>query len=111
MLSDQSVSVASPEVEGQMSVIQNDFYYDLKVPLIIATIETFGKEESDDPSAVSYTHLKHVMTGVSYMIPAVTVGGVCIAIALATGTAGANGMEVTNEFWANINTCLLYTSS
>lgn len=47
---------------------------------------------------------KHVMTGVSYMIPAVTVGGVCIAIALATGTAGANGMEVTNEFWANINT-------
>lgn len=46
----------------------------------------------------------HVMTGVSYMIPAVTVGGVCIAFALATGTAGANGMEVTNEFWANINT-------
>lgn len=46
----------------------------------------------------------HVMTGVSYMIPAVTVGGVCIAFALATGTAGANGMEVTSEFWANINT-------
>lgn len=46
----------------------------------------------------------HVMTGVSYMIPAVTVGGVCIALALATGTAGANGMEVTNEFWQNINT-------
>lgn len=46
----------------------------------------------------------HAMTGVSYMIPAVTVGGVCIAIALATGTAGANGMEITNEFWANINT-------
>lgn len=46
----------------------------------------------------------HVMTGVSYMIPAVTVGGVCIAFALATGKAGANGMEVTNAFWANINT-------
>ncbi|MGN1182225.1 MAG: PTS fructose transporter subunit IIC, partial [Faecalibacillus sp.] len=46
----------------------------------------------------------HVMTGVSYMIPAVTVGGVCIAFALATGTAGANGMEVTSEFWNNIST-------
>lgn len=27
----------------------------------------------------------HVMTGVSYMIPAVTVGGICIALSLATG--------------------------
>lgn len=46
----------------------------------------------------------HAMTGVSYMIPAVVVGGIGIAIALATGTAGANGMEVTNPFWNNILT-------
>jgi PTS system, fructose subfamily, IIC component len=46
----------------------------------------------------------HVLSGVSYMIPAVTVGGICIAFALATGTAGAKGMEVTNEFWQNIST-------
>lgn len=45
---------------------------------------------------------KHAMTGVSYMIPAVTVGGVCIAIALATGTAGVSGIEVTSEFWNHI---------
>lgn len=59
MLSDQSVGSASPEVEGQMSVIQNDFYYDLKVPLIIATIETFGKEESDDPSVMISYLIEH----------------------------------------------------
>ena len=46
----------------------------------------------------------HAMTGVSYMIPAVVVGGIGIAIALATGTAGANGMEVTSPFWNNILT-------
>lgn len=42
-----------------MSVIQNDFYYDLKVPLIIATIETFGKEESDDPSVMISYLIEH----------------------------------------------------
>lgn len=46
----------------------------------------------------------HVMTGVSYMIPAVTVGGICIALALATGEAGDTGMVVTSEFWGNIST-------
>ncbi len=46
----------------------------------------------------------HLLTGVSYMIPMVTVGGICIAFALATGTAGANGMEVTSPFWNNILT-------
>lgn len=38
----------------------------------------------------------HLMTGVSYMIPSVVVGGICIAGALATGTPGAKGMEVTS---------------
>ena len=46
----------------------------------------------------------HVMTGVSYMIPAVVVGGVGIALALATGTAGDTGMVVTSPFWNNILT-------
>lgn len=46
----------------------------------------------------------HVMTGVSYMIPAVVVGGVGIAFALATGTASDTGMVVTSEFWNNILT-------
>ena len=46
----------------------------------------------------------HVMTGVSYMIPAVTVGGICVALSLATDKAGSAGMVVTNPFWKNINT-------
>ncbi|WP_249030055.1 PTS fructose transporter subunit IIC [Tannockella kyphosi] len=51
------------------------------------------------------TDLKnHVMTGVSYMIPAVTVGGICIAVALATGEAGDTGMVITSTFWNNVNT-------
>ncbi|MCI9533050.1 MAG: hypothetical protein HFH38_15345 [Lachnospiraceae bacterium] len=55
MLSDQSIAVASPETEGQMTVTQEDFYYDFKVPVIIAAIETFGKEDSDEQSVlVSY---------------------------------------------------------
>lgn len=41
-------------------------------------------------------------TGVSYMIPAVVVGGVFLAIALATGTATDAGMEVTNPFMQNL---------
>lgn len=55
MLSDQSIAVASPKMEGQMTVIQEDFYYDFKVPVIIAAIETFGKADSDEQSVlVSY---------------------------------------------------------
>lgn len=59
MLNDQSVSSASPEIEGQMSVLQNDFYYELKVPLIIASIETFGKEKSEDPSVLISYLIEH----------------------------------------------------
>lgn len=55
MLNDQSIAVASPQMEELMTVIQEDFYYDLKVPIIIAAIETFGKADSDDPSVlISY---------------------------------------------------------
>lgn len=41
-------------------------------------------------------------TGVSYMLPAVVVGGIFIALGLATGTAGESGMEVSSQFWKNI---------
>lgn len=41
-------------------------------------------------------------TGVSYMLPAVVVGGIFIALGLATGTAGESGMEVSSQFWQNI---------
>lgn len=44
----------------------------------------------------------HMMTGVSYMIPVVVIGGIFLAAALATGTPGENGMEVTNPFMQNI---------
>ncbi len=45
MLTDTSVSSASPDLEGQMTVIQEDFYYETKVPLVIAVIESFGETE------------------------------------------------------------------
>lgn len=41
-------------------------------------------------------------TGVSYMMPAVVVGGVFLAAALATGEATDTGMVVTNQFFKNL---------
>lgn len=41
-------------------------------------------------------------TGVSFMLPAVVVGGVFLAIALATGKPTDKGMEVTNQFMKNL---------
>lgn len=41
-------------------------------------------------------------TGVSFMLPSVVVGGIFIALGLATGTASDSGMEVTSQFWKNI---------
>lgn len=43
-------------------------------------------------------------TGVSYMLPTVVVGGVFLAIALATGEATDKGMVVSNPFFANLET-------
>lgn len=43
-------------------------------------------------------------TGVSYMMPAVVVGGIFLALALATGEATDAGMVVTNQFFKNILT-------
>ncbi|MFJ7935611.1 PTS fructose transporter subunit IIC [Sporosarcina sp. NPDC096371] len=43
-------------------------------------------------------------TGVSYMMPSVVVGGIFLAIALASGTPTDEGMVVTNPFLQNLNT-------
>jgi PTS system fructose-specific IIC component len=42
-------------------------------------------------------------TGVSFMLPAVVVGGIFLAVALATGKATDAGMEITNPFMKNLN--------
>ncbi len=42
-------------------------------------------------------------TGVSYMLPAVVVGGIFLAISLSTGKATDSGMQVTNTFMKNLN--------
>ena len=47
--------------------------------------------------------LKAFNTGVSYFIPVVVIGGGFLAFSLASGTAGKNGMEVTNPFMQNLN--------
>lgn len=43
-------------------------------------------------------------TGVSYMMPATVAGGIFLAIALATGQAGKEGMVVNNPFFQNLLT-------
>ena len=50
------------------------------------------------------TLLNAFNTGVSYFIPIVVIGGVFLAFSLASGTAGANGMEVTNPIMVSLNT-------
>lgn len=45
---------------------------------------------------------KAFSTGVSYMIPFVVVGGIFLAVALSTGEATADGMQVNNMFMQNI---------
>jgi PTS system fructose-specific IIC component/fructose-specific PTS system IIC-like component len=46
---------------------------------------------------------KAFSTGVSYMIPSVVVGGIFLAIALASGTPTDEGMVVKNSFLKNLN--------
>lgn len=41
-------------------------------------------------------------TGVSFMLPSVVVGGIFLAISLATGKASDSGMNVTNPFMKNL---------
>ena len=41
-------------------------------------------------------------TGVSFMLPAVVVGGIFLAVSLATGKASDSGMNVTNPFMKNL---------
>lgn len=42
-------------------------------------------------------------TGVSFMLPSVVVGGIFLAVALATGKATDAGMEITSPFMQNLN--------
>lgn len=42
-------------------------------------------------------------TGVSFMLPAVVVGGIFLAVSLATGETTGAGLEVTNPFMKNLN--------
>lgn len=42
-------------------------------------------------------------TGVSFMLPAVVVGGIFLAVSLATGETTGDGLEVTNPFMQNLN--------
>ncbi|WP_414049237.1 PTS fructose transporter subunit IIC [Macrococcus animalis] len=43
-------------------------------------------------------------TGVSYMLPSVVVGGIFLAIALSTGKATDEGMQITSQFMKDLNT-------
>lgn len=45
---------------------------------------------------------KSFSTGISYMLPVVVIGGLFLAIALATGTPTAEGLKVTNPFMKNL---------
>lgn len=44
-----------------------------------------------------------LLTGVSYMMPVVVVGGILLAISFATGEATSEGFVVTNQFMLNIS--------
>lgn len=46
---------------------------------------------------------KAFSTGVSYMMPSVVVGGIFLAVALASGKATDEGMIITNPFLQNLN--------
>ena len=45
---------------------------------------------------------KAFSTGISYMLPVVVVGGLFLALALASGTPTDEGMKVTNSFMKNL---------
>ena len=62
--------------------------------------------EDKKPSALSTVGkdlIKAFNTGVSYFIPIVVIGGVFLAFSLATGTAGKDGIEVTNPVMQSLN--------
>lgn len=46
---------------------------------------------------------KSLLTGVSYMMPMVVVGGILLAVSLTTGQATKDGFAVTNPFMLNLN--------
>ncbi len=56
----------------------------------------------DNMKTVIQDLTKAFNTGVSYMLPVVVVGGIFLAISLAGGEPGENGMVVTNPFLKNL---------
>ncbi|MDU5106079.1 MULTISPECIES: PTS fructose transporter subunit IIC [unclassified Clostridium] len=46
---------------------------------------------------------KALLSGVSFMMPAVVAGGLMLAISLATGEKAEGGITITNQFMSNIN--------
>lgn len=74
-------------------------------PVGAASVEKGAAAVAVPPAqrSVAQTLLNAFNTGVSYFLPVVVVGGVFLAFSLATGTAGADGMEVTNPFMQNLN--------
>lgn len=73
----------------------------------VATAAPAGPKPAEKKSILAEpgkTLLNAFNTGVSYFIPIVVIGGVFLAFSLASGTAGASGMEVTNPFMVSLNT-------
>ena len=73
----------------------------------VATAAPAGPKPAEKKSIFAEpgkTLLNAFNTGVSYFIPIVVIGGVFLAFSLASGTAGASGMEVTNPFMVSLNT-------
>lgn len=73
----------------------------------VATAAPGGPKPAEKKSTFAEpgkTLLNAFNTGVSYFIPIVVIGGVFLAFSLASGTAGASGMEVTNPFMVSLNT-------
>ena len=68
--------------------------------------------EDKKPSALSTVGkdlIKAFNTGVSYFIPIGVIGGVFLALSLATGTAGKDGIEGTNPVMQSLCWVILQT--
>ena len=89
---------------------------DGKAPLYEGGGETAPKEEIAEKEGIGHATYKHLMSGVSHMLPFVIGGGIMIAIAFLIdtlcgygGTGGGNFGTCT-PLSALFKYCLLYTS-
>lgn len=51
-LKDPEFLAATADMEGQMSIERNAFYFDIKTPMLILTIETLAAQEGKGPHAI-----------------------------------------------------------